>query len=186
MKKKKENPYYTILTMLYGHYLPEDFHLADDKAINWIQEQPLLQQPKIFKELIKVWQRQFAKNKHPKWEDKIGELEASVYQLHKEIIFAKQLRAAYCFENNININTFEFTKQNLITLTTISREKIVAEYLQGKHPDLDEYFFSFAMDCTVNLEKRAKCFDIKNWQAILKDCEPSYPERLARRSVFSY
>jgi hypothetical protein len=139
------------------HYLDRDENY--DAMLVWVEEQPELDQPDIFRELAAILKECHQKTGEKDWVDKTKRFEEIIDQFEEELLDFKQAENLF----NTEYEKVEMDPEQLELFFITSREAIIENILASPENDKELWYLARK---AIKAEKGSNSYDPANWSAI--------------------
>lgn len=127
--------------------------------LEWIEEQPDLDQPDILRELQSICKDRYHKTGEKDWLEKANLIGEGVDQFEEEILDEKLHKALFMMQ----FDNVEFDSEKVALFLNVAREGIIKSILSN--PEDNKELWDLAHK-TIKAEKSAGLYDPANWSAI--------------------
>lgn len=127
--------------------------------LEWIEEQPDIEQPDIFRELKSIFKERYEKTGEQDWLEKANFIEEGVDQFEEEILDDKLHKALFMMQ----FDNVDFDPEKVALFLNIAREGIIKSILSN--PEDNKELWDLAQKI-IKAEKSSGLYDPANWSAI--------------------
>lgn len=128
--------------------------------LEWIEEQPDIEQPDIFRELKSIFKERYEKTGEQDWLEKANFIEEGVDQFEEEILDDKLHKALFMMQ----FDNVDFDPEKVALFLIAAREGIIKSILSN--PENNKELWDLAHKI-IKAEKSSGLYDPANWSAIL-------------------
>lgn len=132
----------------------------DNKTmIEWLEEQPELDQPFILRELKAIYEKRYEKTGESNWLDKAKFIAVNIDKFEEEILDEKLHKALFMMQ----FDNVDFDPEKVALFLIAAREGIIKIILSN--PENNKELWDLAHK-TIKAEKSSGLYDPDNWSAI--------------------
>jgi hypothetical protein len=148
----------TLYTEHLLYYLDKDEDYTN--MMDWVKEQPDLDQPDILRELTAIMKERHEKTGEKDWLEKANMIEEGIDQFEEETLDDKLHKALFMMQ----FDNVDFDPEKVALFLIAAREGIIKSILSN--PENNKELWDLA-NKIIKTEKSSGLYDPANWSAIL-------------------